>query len=121
MYLNVHWRLQENGTILLVVYSEPEGNTPPAEAVRALLPCSKETYDYSMWLHTAYPLVSSSESPSPALLPSMLQGVVRAHCDAAGWVIEPVDAAGSACNCTYFSRVDLRGDIPKVSHPLIFV
>lgn len=43
MYLNVHWRLQENGTILIVVHSETEGNTPPAEAVRALLPCSKGT------------------------------------------------------------------------------
>lgn len=63
----------------------------------------------------------SSSSKSPAFLSQMLQGVVRAHCDAAGWVIEPVDAAGSACNCTYFSRVDLRGDIPKVSHPFIFM
>lgn len=42
------------------------------------------------------------------------QGVVRADCKSAGWVIKPLDAAGSSCHCTYFSMVDLCGDIPKV-------
>lgn len=30
------------------------------------------------------------------------------------WVIKPLDAAGSSCQCTYLSMVDLCGDIPKV-------
>lgn len=69
----------------------------------------------------AQPLDSPLVFVSDALVPVFfclclrVQGVVRAHCEGAGWVIEPVDAAGTACRCTYFSRVDLRGDIPKVT------